>query len=101
MTLELSSYTVGRDKEPVEREQTLRFRDGQARASFDDVPFGPHRLVSAVLVYEKGELQGRQSLVTLEPTGPGLPHQWEVQAGDPFGLTQVQESGDASLLPQE
>ena len=101
VTLELSSYTVGRDKEPVEREQTLRFRDGQARASFDDVPFGPHRLVSAVLVYEKGELQGQQSLVTLEPTGPGLPHQWEVQAGDPFGLTQVQESGDASLLPQE
>ena len=73
-------------------EAPVTFRDGAAEVLLEDLPFGYHRGIGISLVYTKGELQGQQYLMRMEPTGRGI--SWMIEDGRVYGSlpTQLEET---------
>lgn len=73
-------------------EVPVTFRDGAAEVLLEDLPFGYHRGIGISLVYTKGELQGQQYLMRMEPTGRGI--SWMIEDGRVYGSlpTQLEET---------
>ena len=77
-------------------EVPITFRGGEAQVQLEGLPFGYHKLVGVSLVYTKGELEGQQSLLLLEPTGRGI--SWLVEDGSPEGGAPLPIEENSELL---
>ena len=77
-------------------EVPVTFRDGEAQVQMEGLHFDYHKLVGVSLVYTKGELEGQQNLLLLEPTGRGI--SWLVEDGSPEGWAPLSIEENRELL---
>ena len=88
------------DRDPEEFQKIRRayetLRDGEAQVQMEGLHFDYHKLVGVSLVYTKGELEGQQNLLLLEPTGRGI--SWLVEDGSPEGWAPLSIEENSELL---